>query len=60
MCGIIGRISKEINPTKTLVGLKELEYRGYDSYGILFYNIDNDKFQIHKDKNELTMTMLEK
>ena len=38
MCGIIGRISLESNPKKTIDGLKELEYRGYDSYGILFSN----------------------
>jgi len=36
MCGIIARITTKANsPIKSLLGLKELEYRGYDSYGIL-------------------------
>lgn len=37
MCGIIGYIGK--NKAKEIVfhGLKKLEYRGYDSWGILIY-----------------------
>lgn len=35
MCGIIGYVGKEKNCIKTLItGLKNLEYRGYDSAGI--------------------------
>jgi len=60
MCGIIGRVSTDKIPIKTLFGLKELEYRGYDSYGILFYNIDTQKSLLDKDKNELTLEKLNK
>ena len=38
MCGIIGCISKNKNVIEKLkVGLKKLEYRGYDSAGISFF-----------------------
>ena len=38
MCGIIGYIGKE-NPIDILInGLKNLEYRGYDSAGIALKN----------------------
>lgn len=42
MCGIIGRISLNTNCMKTLKGLKELEYRGYDSFGIYLFNKNKD------------------
>ena len=41
MCGIIGYIGKN-NPKDILInGLKQLEYRGYDSAGIAFKNSDD-------------------
>lgn len=41
MCGIVGGISKE-NISQTLIeGLKYLEYRGYDSAGILVLDKNN-------------------
>ena len=42
MCGIFGYIgSKQISPRRILDGLKTLEYRGYDSWGVAV--ISNDK-----------------
>lgn len=41
MCGIFGTIQKRTNATKDVFsGLKSLEYRGYDSYGILAKRAD--------------------
>lgn len=36
MCGIIGVLGKNNAPFKAFSGLKNLEYRGYDSWGIAF------------------------
>ncbi|MCA9495309.1 MAG: glutamine--fructose-6-phosphate transaminase (isomerizing) [Nanoarchaeota archaeon] len=58
MCGIIGRISSDESPLKTLNGLKELEYRGYDSYGILLSN--KDKFILDKNTGELKIENIDK
>ena len=42
MCGIIGYVGKNKNALHVLiVGLKALEYRGYDSAGIAFVNDNN-------------------
>lgn len=46
MCGIVGYIGKQ-NSNKILIdGLKELEYRGYDSAGIAI--LQNNNITIHK------------
>ena len=46
MCGIVGYIGKQ-NTSEILVdGLKELEYRGYDSAGIAI--LQNEKFEVFK------------
>jgi glucosamine--fructose-6-phosphate aminotransferase (isomerizing) len=46
MCGIVGYIGKQ-NTSKILIdGLKELEYRGYDSAGIAI--LENDKLDVFK------------
>ena len=46
MCGIVGYIGKN-NTSEILVdGLKELEYRGYDSAGIAI--LKNDKIEVYK------------
>lgn len=64
MCGIIAKISIESsNPIKTLNGIKELEYRGYDSYGILLFDIENNCNILKKEKgtlNEKTYKILSK
>lgn len=42
MCGIIGYTTKKNNSVEiALSGLKNLEYRGYDSSGIAFFNGNN-------------------
>ena len=46
MCGIVGYIGKK-NTSKILIdGLKELEYRGYDSAGVAI--LENDKLEVFK------------
>lgn len=44
MCGIIGYTGKENAIPRLLHGLKALEYRGYDSAGIAFFNKADLKF----------------
>lgn len=41
MCGIVGFIGKEDGPKITIEGLKTLEYRGYDSWGIALVRDNN-------------------
>ena len=48
MCGIVGYIGKKNNCLNYLInGLKKLEYRGYDSAGIAYYD-NNDNINIIK------------
>ena len=46
MCGIVGYIGKNNVKEFLISGLKELEYRGYDSAGIATF--DNNEFDIYK------------
>lgn len=46
MCGIVGYIGKENTKNILLNGLKELEYRGYDSAGIAV--LENEKLDVYK------------
>ena len=46
MCGIVGYIGKQNTSEILIDGLRELEYRGYDSAGIAI--LKNDKFEIFK------------
>lgn len=53
MCGIIGVIGNKTNANQIVVhGLKNLEYRGYDSWGIAYINkpVTNDRIQSIKTK----------
>lgn len=51
MCGIVGYIGKQ-NTTEILFnGLKELEYRGYDSAGIALSS--NNEFEVYKALGKL-------
>lgn len=51
MCGIVGYIGKK-NTTKILLnGLKELEYRGYDSAGLAL--LKNEKIDVYKALGKL-------
>ena len=46
MCGIVGYIGKANTSQILIDGLKELEYRGYDSAGIAI--LENDKLDVYK------------
>ena len=46
MCGIVGYIGKKNTNDILVNGLKELEYRGYDSAGIAI--LENNRFEIFK------------
>src|SRR3989338_5749721 len=51
MCGIFGYIGKK-NPAEIVVnGLKKLEYRGYDSWGIAIKNRSNNSNNPNKQSN---------
>ncbi len=55
MCGIIARIGlKDTNFNSVLNGLNELEYRGYDSYGLLLYSIRDKKNHLFKEVGTLS------
>ena len=51
MCGIVGYLGKKNTKEILLSGLKELEYRGYDSAGIAV--LQNDDFQSYKAVGKL-------
>ena len=53
MCGIIGRVSVSEDCTRTLESLKLLEYRGYDSFGVLLYNKDRGEYVLERDVGEI-------
>lgn len=48
MCGIVGYAGKKDAISKIMIGLKSLEYRGYDSSGIAY--IKNNKVKIIKQE----------
>jgi len=53
MCGIIGYTTKKTDSVSVaLAGLKNLEYRGYDSSGIAFY--DGNKLDMVKAKGKIS------
>ncbi len=53
MCGIIGYCSTKTDAKeKVIVGLKNLEYRGYDSAGIATF--ENKKINLYKSKGKIS------
>ncbi|MFT4243858.1 MAG: SIS domain-containing protein [Candidatus Woesearchaeota archaeon] len=58
MCGIIARIGKQISSFEITSKLRGLEYRGYDSFGVLSVNTTNventDDLKIVKDVGVIT------
>ncbi len=51
MCGIIGYKGKDNALPIVIHGLKNLEYRGYDSSGIAYFN--NEKINIYKKEGKI-------
>ena len=52
MCGIVGYVGNQGNCVRVLIdGLKRLEYRGYDSAGIAYYN--KRKINLTKESGKL-------
>ena len=45
MCGIVGYIGKQNDPRIGLESLKRLEYRGYDSAGGAWFDLDKKESQ---------------
>lgn len=56
MCGIVGYVGTENAVPYLINGLKKLEYRGYDSSGIVVGKIENNKpnFYLYKKAGKLT------
>ena len=53
MCGIIGYTTRKNNSVEVAInGLKNLEYRGYDSSGIAFF--DGQNVDIVKSKGKIS------
>ena len=51
MCGIVGYIGNKPVYNILIEGLKKLEYRGYDSSGVMIYH---DKLLIKKSKGKVS------
>ena len=46
MCGIIGYTGKANSVERIIEGLSALEYRGYDSAGVAYFDADNKLRQV--------------
>lgn len=55
MCGIVGYIGKNNARNIVINGLKSLEYRGYDSAGSAFLNIETNNFDVYKEVGRVTV-----
>ncbi len=55
MCGIIGYTGKNNSVSIALEGLKRLEYRGYDSAGVAFF--DNGSVDVRRCKGKISDLM---
>ena len=52
MCGIVGYIGYRGAYSIVIKGLKRLEYRGYDSAGVMLY--DGENMKVAKAKGKVT------
>ncbi|QWB99325.1 glutamine--fructose-6-phosphate transaminase (isomerizing) [Mycoplasmatota bacterium] len=59
MCGIVGFIGQEKASDVVIKGLERLEYRGYDSCGITFYNPNESKFVTNKTTGRVSKLLNE-
>lgn len=55
MCGIFGLVGDKNSYKQVFSGLKDIEYRGYDSWGISFFK--DGKFHTHKEIGFLPSTI---
>ncbi len=55
MCGIVGYIGKNNARNIVINGLKSLEYRGYDSAGSAFLNVNTNSFDIYKEVGRVSV-----
>ena len=53
MCGIIGYIGKKSALPIVVKGLEKMEYRGYDSLGVLAYNKSNNLLYFKKSTSRI-------
>jgi glucosamine--fructose-6-phosphate aminotransferase (isomerizing) len=53
MCGIVGYLGEKKATDVILSGLEKLEYRGYDSCGVAFFNANSNQFITYKDKGRV-------
>lgn len=53
MCGIVGYLGDKKASDVILSGLQKLEYRGYDSCGICFFDEAGGRFITYKDKGRV-------
>ena len=50
MCGIFAIVSNDNHaPEITFKSLSDIEYRGYDSWGIAYWNMEDGRWKIEKN-----------
>jgi len=57
MCGIFGYAGKEFSPELLVDGIRRLEYRGYDSWGVALQR--SDDLYIHRESGRIPGTIPE-
>ncbi|MGI6300574.1 MAG: glutamine--fructose-6-phosphate transaminase (isomerizing) [Verrucomicrobiota bacterium] len=57
MCGIFGFTGRNSNPQTLMDGIRRLEYRGYDSWGVAING--SDQLEIHKATGRIAETLPE-
>lgn len=58
MCGIFGLIETDNHAPQTVFnGLKDIEYRGYDSWGVASWNVEGGMWKVEKEIGFLPTTL---